>query len=385
MGRERRKTMKKKQTMRPWMVHENQNCKRKEVIQMKKREGLRSWMCTMVIAVVVLAVSLFLVQGAAAVTYKISISVVGGNGSIAVGTQSTTTSKNVTVTGGTGTQAIVTMKPNTNYCIATLTVDGNLVQPARTCRWAPVNSNHTVIVTFAPDSDNDGISNALEDSGITLYGGTSIPGTSSGLPRAERLDKNCKDLFVILAQATPSKLPANPLDALEFVRKPRSQGGLGEEAGQCTSTGITFHVIPQAQTQGDRFLNSNTAQKAVRITESLDISNPEVLGSSTCGIPDQDMGTVYTKRIENHVNSVYGVATPPSGLIDTYIKHTIAHEFAHMVGPLAPTGSTSFGGYHYQSQPNDKIMNQFVYYDVGPPLFIGTSFTSGDQGAVKLK
>ncbi len=355
------------------MVQENQNYKRKEVIQMKKREGLRSWMWTTVIAVVLIGMSLFLVQVAGAASYTITVTQSTG-GTISPGTS--------TVVGG--TDKTFTIKANTNYCIATLIVDGAQVQPARTYKFARVTAPHTISATFAPDSDNDGISDAQENAGITLYGGTLIPGTNSGFPRADRLDKNCKDLFVILEQTTPSKFPANPLDALEFVRKPRSQGGLGEEVGQCSSTGITFHVIPGAQTQGDRFLNSLTAQKAVRITESLDISDPKVLGSSTCGTPDQDRGTVYTQRIENHVNSVYSPGTPPPGLIETYIKHTIAHELAHMVGPLAPTYNANFGGYHYQSLPNNLLMNQFVYNE-GTTFYIGTIYSSADQSGAKLK
>lgn len=359
--------MKTKQSMRPRMVQENQNYKRKEVIEMKKREGSRSWMCTMVVAVALIGMSLVLVQVVDAWTITVTQS---ANGSISP-------SGSVTVVNG--TDKTFTIKANTNYCIATLTVDNVAVQPSRTYRFTRVTTNHTITATYAPDSDNDGISDAQENAGITLAGGTRIEGTNSGLPRADRLDKNCKDLFVILEQAAPSKFPVNPL---EYVSKPRSQGGLGEEAGQCSSAGITFHVIPGTQTQGDRFLNSLTAQKAVRITESLDTSDPQVLGSSTCGTPDQDRGTVFTQRIENHVRNVNPAA--PQSLIDTYIKHTIVHELAHMVGPLAPTYNASFGGYHNQSLPNDLIMNQFVYHE-GTTFYIGTSYTSADQGGVKLK
>jgi len=359
--------MKKKQSMRSWMIiQENMNSIRKEVTQMKKREGLRSWMCTMVVAVALIGMSLLLVQVAGAWTITVTQS---ANGTISPGTSPVVN----------GTDKTFTIKANTNYCIATLTVDNVAVQPSRTYRFTRVTTNHTITATYAPDSDNDGISDAQENAGITLAGGTRIEGTNSGLPRADRLDKNCKDLFVILEQAAPSKFPVNPL---EYVSKPRSQGGLGEEAGQCSSVGITFHVIPGTQTQGDRFLNSLTAQKAVRITESLDISDPTVLGSSTCGTPDQDRGTVFTQRIENHVRNVNPAA--PQSLIDTYIKHTIVHELAHMFGPLAPTYNANLGGYHYQSLPNDLIMNQFVYHE-GTIFYIGTSYSSADQGGVKLK
>jgi hypothetical protein len=355
--------MKKKQSIRSYMVgQENINPTRKEVIQMKKMGGLRSWMCTVLIAVALMGMSLVLVQVVDAWTITVTQNT---GGTISPGTS--------TVVGG--TDKAFTIKPNANYCIATLRVDGALVQPSRTYKFTKVTANHTITATFAPDRDNDGISDDQELNGITLYGGTTIPGKNSGLPRDQRLDPDTPDLFVILDQATPSKFPANPL---EFALKPQSQGGLGF---------IAFHVIPGAQTQGDRFLNFLTAQKAVRVTESLDVSDPTVLGSSTCGTPDQDRGTVYTQRIVDHVNSVYqaaGGGTPPPSLIETYIKHTITHELAHMVGPLAPTYNANLGGYHYQSLPNDLIMNQFVYHE-GTIFYIGTSYSSADQGGVKLK
>jgi hypothetical protein len=343
----------------------DKNTKQKGVIQMKRRGDLRSWMCMMVIAVAVTGMSLLFIQVAGAAIITTSV---GPNGSISP-------SGNVSVTNG--TDKTFTITPSTNYCIATLTVDGNPVQPARTYKFTKVTTAHTISATFTSDKDNDGISDDQELNGITLAGGKFIPGKNSINPvtnqpydRADRLDPDTKDLFVILALATTSKVPANPL---EFALKPQSEGGLGF---------ITFHVIIEAQTTGDRFLNFYTAQKAARITESLDVSNPTVLGSSTCGTPDQDKGTVYTQRIENHVLSVYPGA--PQSLIDTYIKHTIAHELGHMVGPLAPVYNANYGGYHYQSQANDQIMNQFVYY-TDTTFYIGTSYTSADQAGVKLK
>jgi hypothetical protein len=358
--------MRKKERVRPWKVNEDRNDTRREVIQMKKREGLRSWMSTMVIAVATLVMSLVLVHVADAATYTITVTQSTG-GTISPGTAS--------VLGG--TDKAFTITPSANYAIATLNVDGVLVQPARTYKFLKVLATHTITATFAADRDNDGISDDQELNGITLAGGMFVPGKNSGLSRDQRLDPDTKDLFIILAQVQApdvSKFPANPL---EYALKPQSQGGLGF---------IAFHVIPETQTLGDRFLHSLSAQKAARIAESLDVSNPTVLGSSTCGTPDQDKGIVYTQRIENHVNSVYQAAgvTPAPGLIDTYIKHTIAHELGHMVGPLAPANNPKYGGNHYQSLPNDLLMNQFVYY-TGTTFYIGTSFTSADQTGVKLK
>jgi hypothetical protein len=127
-----------------------------------------------------------------------------------------------------------------------------------------------------------------------------------------------------------------------------------------------------------------SAEKYVRITESLATTgDATVLGQSTCGTPDQDLGTVWTQKIVNHIISVDRTAATPE-FIATYIKHTIAHELGHMVGPLAPVYNANYAGYHYQTLPNDKIMNQYVYHD-NTGFYIGTSYTSDDQAGIKLK
>jgi hypothetical protein len=59
-----------------------------------------------------------------------------------------------------------------------------------------------------------------------------------------------------------------------------------------------------------------------------------------------------------------------------------------MVGPLAPVYNANYGGYHYASEANDKIMDQFVYYTgtgSAAVFYIGTSYTSDDQAGIKLK
>ena len=125
------------------------------------------------------------------------------------------------------------------------------------------------------------------------------------------------------------------------------------------------------------------------------MTDPKTLGSSTCGTPDGDLGTVFTQRIVSGLTTVLG-ATPDPTLRDKYIKHTIAHELGHMVGPLAPANAPGVTGYHYPAANNDAIMDQWVYCtgpnnpvftcDPGPATFyIGTSYTSYDQAGVKLK
>jgi len=222
------------------------------------------------------------------------------------------------------------------------------------------------------DTDKDGFTDYQECNGIALTGGGTFPGKNTPnrlTDRSQYLDPDTRDLFVILVPATPSSLPANPL---EFVSKPVNQGGLG----------LNVHVITPEQAP-NRVVSLSSTQKAVRVTESLDVSNPNLLGISKPGTPNGlDLATVYTQRIKNSFTSILGTS-PSQDLIDLHIKHTIAHEIGHMVGPLAPTGSSSYGGYHYKSGTN-VIMDQSVYYK-GTTFYIGTTYTSKDQTKTKLK
>ncbi len=222
------------------------------------------------------------------------------------------------------------------------------------------------------DRDGDGFSDYDECNGITFAGtrGTFPGSNSTTTGRADRLDAGSRDLFVILVPATPSNFPDNPL---EFVSNPQAQGGLG----------VTVHVISPAQADNTRQVSLQSTQKAVRVAESLDTSNPTLLGStSSCGTPNGlDLTTIYTARIKNFVKSINPGA--PQSLIDTYIKHTIAHEIGHSVGPLAPVYNSNYGGYHYKTGTK-VILDQSVYYK-GTTFYIGTTYTSADRAGTNLK
>jgi hypothetical protein len=369
--RERGMAMRKKRGKGSWTIRENMNPTIKEVIQMKKRKGLRSWMCLMLTAMAVMGMSLLLVQVAGAASYTITVTQ-SPNGTISPGTSK--------VVGG--TDKAFTITPGAGYAIATLTVD-DPVQPARTYKFTKVTAAHSISATFAVDSDNDGIPDNVETQGINL----SLPGGPYNYPpcgssppdRTACVDPATKDLFVVLVSAAGGYF-SGLSTPLEYATKSVPAGGLP----------VTVHwiVLPEGyQDTSNRFLSPNSAEKYVRITESLDAPvDATVLGSSTCGTPDQDLGTVYTQRIVNHLTSVNAGASQDD--INKYIKHTIAHELGHMVGPLAPVYNANYGGYHYPSEANDKTMNQFVYYTgTGSTavFYIGTSYTTDDQAGIKLK
>jgi hypothetical protein len=220
------------------------------------------------------------------------------------------------------------------------------------------------------DADSDGFTDAQECNGITLLGdGSNFPGKNSGLTRADRLDPDTKDLFVILVPAVSgSMFPTSPL---EYVVAPQAQGGLG----------ITAHLINANQASSTR--NVTSTQKAVKVAENLDDTSGNItLGMASCGTPNGlDLATIFTKRIFNHVNTVSG--SPNPSLVEIYIKHTIAHEVGHMLGPLAPKYVSSYGGNHYKSGTN-VLMDQSVYYKA-TTFYIGTTFTSSDKTGMKLK
>ncbi len=368
--------MRKKRSKGSWMIQENMNPTTKEVIQMKKREGLGTWMCLVLTAVAVMGMSLLLVEVAGALNYIIAAT---------AGTGGTISPKgNVSVVGNTDKSFTIT--PSTGYAISTLTVDGGPVQAARTYKFTKVTANRTISATFAIDSDNDGIPDNVETQGITLtidkaYP-TYYPCPQNPTPeqRIACVDPATKDLFVVLVPASGGYF-SGLSTPLEYVTKSVSAGGL--------PVAVHWIVLPETyQDTSGRFLSPNSAEKYVRITESLDptMANPPVLGSSTCATPDSDLGTVYTQRIVNHLTSVS--ITPDPAFRDKYIKHTIAHELGHMVGPLAPVYNGNYGGNHYVSEANDKIMNQFVYYTgsgSNAVFYIGTSYTSEDQAGIKLK
>ena len=382
--------MKKEEAIRSCLVGRSNGRLGKEVMNcMKKENGKRTW-AGIVMALGVIGMSLFFVQMAVAANYTIAASA-GANGTIAP-------SGNVGVPSG--AKKVFTITPAAKFIIGTLLVDGAPVAPYKTYTFTNVTAAHTISVTFAPDADDDGFSNDQELNGITLADGTFVPGkntinqaTGQSYARADRLDPDSKDLFLFLVPAIPSKFPSNPYELL-------FQSGLP----------ITIHVINPSQAASDRTVSpypTGSAQKAVRVTESLDpgVKTPTdttiIFGLSDRGV-ELDSVTIYTQRILNYLLTTCnncsglpcGTATSGcrdsftnsfgQGLFDQYIKHTIAHEVGHAV-QLTSTYNANYNGYHYASGTNVE-MDQAIFYKSDQFLFnIGTAFTSADQQAVKLK
>jgi hypothetical protein len=300
--------MRTSQNMRSWMVQDNMDTPRKVVIQMKRREGLRSWMYAILIAVAVMGMSLLVSQVPA--------------------------------------------------------------QAAVNCA--------TVLSTSRTDTDGDGFTDYNECNGITFVGGGTFPGKNTpGRPtiRSQYLDPDTKDLFVILVRKTPTLIPAN---WFEYVSNPVGQFGLGFAVHEITTTQAPNRTVC---TGCQKPTNQTAIQKAVKVSESLDQTADNILGyTSSCGTPNgPDLTTIYTKKIQNLLSRINQLSQ-----LDLYIKHTIAHEIGHTVGPLAPVNDPNYGAYHYQSAVNNLIMDQSVY-ESGGIVYIGTQYTAGDQAGVHLK
>lgn len=250
-----------------------------------------------------------------------------------------------------------------------------------------------VAATDTTDTDGDGFTDYEECNGITLPDSVTLFSSCVGtsLARADCLNPDTKDLFVILVRATTlnpdgttttsDRIPANPL---EFM------GGLP----------VTIHQITPAQAASNRRVGAT--QKAVKVTEDLDVTGcdpvscytanpPPALGESNYGTPnDLDLAKVFTQRTINFVNSVYASVrlTPPSGLINTYIKYTIAHEILHML-LRTDQDIARYGGHHYKTG-SGLILDQSVSYSIkgGVVTFetpFPTAVTSTDQTGIILK
>jgi len=234
-------------------------------------------------------------------------------------------------------------------------------------------------LVWAVDTDGDGFTDA-EETGGTILGLT--------------LNPNKKDLFVILIRTTPSNIPdpteysVPEKDPLQYVRSLPINVHLVTTSQVDPSNAGNRTVCPSCTIPAD----STQLQKAVRVSESLETAtDPTILGVSFEGTPGgRDNAVVYTDKIKNHVNSVYAGTTPPSGLIYTYIKHTIAHEIGHMIGPLAPVSlrdQERYRGYHYKSGTN-VLLDQSVYYTSkgsSVTFYIGITYTELDKAGITLK
>lgn len=208
------------------------------------------------------------------------------------------------------------------------------------------------------DTDGDGFSDFQECSGLPLVDGTTFVGALSGLPRAERLDPDAKDLFVIYRRARATLLEGLP-DPFRpgLVFNNTVFNGLAD-------LGVTVHVLfDDANNFLDRAVSQFSAQKAVRITENLDTAGT-ILGNCQWGTPQSlDGCIVYTQRAKNFIEKTCPGDPRNAEVFLAYANFLILHETGHSLGGLAAAYNSRFGGYHYKAGAG-VIMEQAVTYSV---------------------
>jgi hypothetical protein len=279
----------------------------------------------------------------------------------------------------------------------------------------PVNC---LTATTATDADNDGFSDADECRGITTLGTvpTVFPNCQTAnvdgtLPdRSVCMDPNSKDVFIIYRPATTGSLLANLVNPYLPISYPctRSDGtswcGNGSPAATTgnpaattfsglSSLGLNVHQVTSVQVGSDRTVSLVSREKAVRVSESLDVSNADILGNCQWGLPGGlDGCAIYTQRAMNFINNKCNAAgdqvTDRNQVFIAYATFLFIHEAGHSMGGLAATYNSSFGGYHYATT-SGFVMSQSAQYDTQGGYcnwYIPTNWNNTlDPAGVKLK
>ena len=251
-----------------------------------------------------------------------------------------------------------------------------IVMPAKRT-WAAVDCS-TATAGTTIDSDGDGLTDFEECTGITLADGTLVPNCAvSRGSAAGCLDPNRKDVFVVVVPASSgSLLPAGFNPFTQVFTNPNT----GASGTAFAALGVTAHQITAAQAIQGRtvpgvssagtVVASTLAQKAVRVTESLD-TTASTLGQCNWGTPDGlDGCVVYTQRIQNLINSNCqgNTATDRQQAFNTYTTHTFIHEAGHSLGGLTASYDSRYGGNHYPAMSSSRstpvMMEQFESYTV---------------------
>jgi hypothetical protein len=307
-------------------------------------------------------------------------------------------------------------------CAALAVTVGLIIVPTR-APSAPTAV--TCPTTSTGDADGDGFTDAQECAGIALADGTTFPSCAgrtftSTFTRANCLDPNAKDLFVIVVPAAGSLLtafdsarntfvPAVPCVDVPGVTNVSPCFSPYTVRGGFSALGVTVHQITAQQATLDRIVTGGSLQKAARVTESLDTSAKD-LGYCNWGTPDAlDGCTVWTQRIQNVISLNCTANTPAeqAQFFFDYTTHTFVHEAAHALGGLVAKNlyNASYGGYHYPTPSSSRtaplLMEQYEYlkvskgicsfnYGNGIALPVNANGTSGwnmttDPPAVLLK
>jgi hypothetical protein len=232
--------------------------------------------------------------------------------------------------------------------------------------------------THCNDADEDGLTDLEECTSITLPDGLTVfescvgaTGGGCGNPgiRSGRLHPEEKDAFLILERAgidtngdgypdsfPNTNIPLNDLENFRFISDIIVNGGLY----------ITVHEIRVYQAGADRRVTNDKVVTCEGATTAIN-----GLGNADEATPNQNnvTGIIYTRHVkwkidQECINVIdpancyqYGTEETGTALDLLYTRHVLAHEFGHMIGPLAVDSVDEFGGHHY-AEGFGKIMER---------------------------
>ncbi|MGH7806045.1 MAG: hypothetical protein ACREQJ_16980 [Candidatus Binatia bacterium] len=202
------------------------------------------------------------------------------------------------------------------------------------------------------DGDGDGFVDSDECAGLGAL--RVCNGTTT---RANCLDPNGRDVFVLFVPASATNIPADPLSLVN-----QAAGGLN----------IAAHSVAASQVGTGRLLIApNSTQKVVRVTESK-LTGSGILGVCEHGTPNGlDDCIVYTERAK----AVAASMNLPA--IDV-IRWVINHEVGHAVY-LTAVEDPLRG--HHEPAGSGYVMQEAMTKKSGAPK----QFSEGSRTDVRLK
>jgi len=235
------------------------------------------------------------------------------------------------------------------------------------------------------DCDRDGLTDFEECNGLVVAG-TLYPRCGTG----ECLDPRKSDLFVKFEKAPVNSAYRDTAAIGTAISDDEAFGLITQPTG---GLAMRVHVLPATTVLPTSPLNAITPRMAA-------VTVREVRGASTAcpitaplgaingitSVAGAGIAQIFTQRIIDHVNCVYGAANANStaALADkrNMIKHTTAHEATH-ANRLAPESVTKFGGHHYKTGTG-CVMDQSSTYTTQGGVRFNTPlvYCGPDQAAV---
>ena len=240
------------------------------------------------------------------------------------------------------------------------------------------------------DTDCDGFPDIVEETGFVLLGDalagvtTLFPGSDSGAPRADRLDKDSPDVFVVVVPGfSGSKLPTDPLAGLDAV-----EGTLTFHQVNLEQVDLRFNEVFAAE------LFVTDTVRAAGLVEDVLSDDPtglatgdfqEPLGACTQGTVGigPSICIIHTNRIEDFVNFHYNDAgdTDDTKRVDDIERLTLyvaAHEIFHGCCNLKRAANL----FHHDPTSDVVVMSQtaMAVKDTGlMTFFIGEQLKDEDK------